>query len=801
MELRPFRHHTAGSLEAAAALLAEEGSRAVAGGTDLLGVLQSNIHPDYPGLLVDLKRIPALGRIREDRRGLRVGALVSLAEVAGHPLVGEFSPALAAAARSVASPQIRNVATVGGNICQEPRCWYYRYPENQFHCARKDGNGCPAATGENRYHSVFGAMRAVDPPCTRDCPAHIDIAAYLARLRAGDRDGAARLLLARNPLPAVTGRVCPHYCEGNCNRHHYDEAVSVRAVERGIGDWALDHPGRFYRAPRRRTGRHVAVVGSGPAGLSAAYYLRRLGREVTIYEAMPEAGGMLVYGIPAYRLPPEVVRRQVAALEGMGIAFRLGVRVGTRGLSLATLRRRHDGVFLATGAWAQKSLGLPHEELLTPGLDFLQGIHRGTVTGVGRRVLVIGGGNVALDVAISALRLGAHQVTAACLEGREEMPAFPEDVEQALREQVRLLPGWGPRRVLVRRGKLTGVQLARCTRVFDETGRFAPILDPSQTQTVEADQVILAIGQDPDLSYGMPSLQGRGRLDADRETGATAAEAVYAGGDAAGGPATVVRAVADGRRAALALDRCLGGPGTLPGEVVGSTKVEPNPASYPHSSRAAAEPVPPERRSIDGEDVPTLPWSTLGVEARRCFNCGGCVAVSASDLATVLVALGATVRTTERAVPAERFFTVAPGTTTILRPGELVREVFIPRPPSGSRQAYLKFRTRQAIDFPIASVAAVVTVAEGAITEARITLGAAAPIPVRAAAAEDHLIGRVLNAATARQAAALAVADAAPLAENRYKLPVIETLVRRALQSLARRTRATTRPGESTEWG
>jgi len=785
-ELRPFRHATAAGLEEAAALLAEPGSRPVAGGTDLLGVLQNNVHPDYPGLLVDLKRIPGLDHIREDRRGLRLGALATLAEVAAHPVVQEQYPALAAAAGSVASPQIRNMATVGGNLCQEPRCWYYRYPENQFFCARKDGNACPAMIGENRYHSIFGAIRAIDPPCIRDCPAHIDIAAYLECLRAGDRDGAARLVLERNPLPAITGRVCPHYCEVNCNRVHYDEAVSVREIERGVGDHVLEHPGRFYRVPRRRTGKHVAVVGSGPAGLSAAFYLRRLGQQVTVYEAMDEPGGMLTYGIPAYRLPPEVVRRQVAALAGMGIVFRLGARVGERGLSLATLRRRHDGVFLATGAWVQKPLGLAHEELLTSGLDFLRGIREGTTTQVGRRVLVIGGGNVALDVAISALRMGAEDVTVACLEGREEMPAFAEDVEQARREQVQVLPSWGPRRVLIRRGRPAGMQLARCTSVFDAEGRFAPILDAGETRTVAADQIILAVGQGPDLGYAGETLGATGRLAADPETGATGLDGVFAGGDAAGGPATVVAALSAGRRAALALDRYLGGRGRLPG-ATGPRRVEENPASFPHSSRAPRDELPPAQRTLDGEDTATLPWSTVDEEARRCFNCGGCVAVNASDLAPVLVALQASIRTDRRSIPAQDLFAVGPRTTTTLAPGELVREVRIPRPAVGTRQCYLKFRTRRSIDFPIASVAAAVTQAGGRVTAARLALGAVAPIPLRATGAEDHLLGRVLSRTTASRAAELAVADATPLSGNRYKVAILQTLVTRALGKVAGR--------------
>ncbi|HUU61064.1 MAG TPA: FAD-dependent oxidoreductase, partial [Acidimicrobiia bacterium] len=579
-----------------------------------------------------------------------------------------------------------------------------------------------------------------------------------------------------------------HYCEAGCNRAHHDEALSVRSVERGVGDYVLEHPGRFYRTPRRRTGQHIAVVGSGPAGLSAAYFLRRLGHEVTVFDSMPEAGGMLVYGIPAYRLPPEVVHRQVAALERMGITFRLEARVGGRGLSLATLRRRHDGVFLATGAWGQKALGLAHEELLIPGLDFLRGIHEGTVTGVGRRVLVIGGGNVALDVAISALRLGAAEVTVACLERRDEMPAFPEDVEQALRERVELLPSWGPRRVLVRGGVLVGMELARCMSVFDAAGRFAPVLNPRERRTVHADQVILAIGQGADLFYAGSALRRQGRLVVDEETGATALVGVFAGGDAAAGVATVVAAVAEGRRAALALDRHLGGRGALPLKMAnGAAFLEENPAAGVPSPRALPDEVEPGGRSITGEDTATLPWSTLDAEARRCFNCGGCAAVNASDLAPVLVALGAAIHTTRRAIPAEEFFAVGPGATTVLAAGELVREVLVPRPRPGSRQCYLKFRTRGSIDFPIAGVAALVTEAGGVVVGARVALGAVAPIPLRATAAEEHLLGRSLDPTTAAEAAALAVADVAPLGENRYKVTILQALVRRALAGLPAR--------------
>jgi len=787
VEPSPFTYERPASLEEAAALVGAgpEAGVVLAGGTDLLGALRDHIHPVAPALVADLQAVPGIGGIAVTPDRLRLGARVTLAEVAAGAEVITTWPALAAAAGAVASSQIRNMATVGGNICQEPRCWYYRHPENRFFCSRKGGNGCPAVMGENRYHSVFGAMRAIDAPCSRDCPAHIDIAAYLSLVRAGDLDGAAALVLQQNPLPAITGRVCPHYCEMGCNRGHWDGAVSVRSIERGIGEHALEHARRLYRAPRRRSGKQVAVVGSGPGGLSAAYFLRRLGHEVTVYEALPDAGGMLAYGIPAYRLPAEVVRRQVAALEGMGIAFRFGARVGAPGLSLRTVRSRHDGVFLATGAWVQKPLGLPHGELLTSGLAFLRGIRDGTVTSAGRRVLVIGGGSVALDVAISALRLGAGQVTVACLEKRDEMPAFPEDVEQALRERVQIMPSWGPHRALLRRGALAGMELARCTEVFDAAGRFAPVMDTGERVTVAADQVVLAIGQGPDLGYarGVP-VTGRGVLAADPETGATGLPGVFAGGDATGGPATVVAAIAAGRRAALALDRHLGGAGVLRGTEAARRPafLDLNPASWVSSPPVAEEAV--GGRTLTAEDRSSLPWATLDAEARRCFNCGGCVAVNAADLAPVLVALGATIRTTRRRVPAEEFFAVGPQSATVLAPGELVAEVEVPRPAPGTRQCYLKFRTRHSIDFPIAGVAAVATLSRGEVRSARVALGAAAPIPLRATGAEEYLVGRRLDPATVGEAASLAVADAAPLADNRYKVAVLRTLVQRALEAL-----------------
>jgi NADPH-dependent glutamate synthase beta subunit-like oxidoreductase len=781
MALRPFEHVAVTSLEEALAVAAVHGPQAalVAGGTDLLGILKDEVRPQYPKLLIDLKPIAGLAYLREEARGLKVGALTKLSTLAKDRVVKERYPLLAEAARAVGSPQIRNMGTLGGNLCQEPRCWYYRAPENRFHCLRKGGERCGALLGDNRFHSIFGAARVGKPACAASCPAQVDIPAYLAQIRAKDLAAAARIVLERNPMPAVTGRVCPHFCELHCNRGDFDQAVSVRAIERQVGDFVLENAARFFKPPRRETRKKVAVVGAGPAGLAAAYYLRQAGHRVTVFDREPEAGGMLRYGIPAYRLPKEVVRALTSAYESTGIEFCLGARVGRGQLSLRALRRDFDAVFLATGAWKEKELRLEREELLRPGLAFLTAIQRGRREVPGQRVLVIGGGNVAVDVAVSALRLGAREVTMACLEAREAMPAFPEDIEGAVREGVKLLPAWGPHRVLEENGKVTGMELVRCTSVFDAQGRFNPSFDPGVKKTVLADQVLLAIGQAADLAYVGRTLKiERGLLAVEAETQATSLEGVFAGGDVTTGPASVVAALAAGRRAALAIDAYLGGRK--------ARASAPNPLyalhadSFQKSSRVALPERALSERTIDAEDVATLDARAVEIEASRCLHCG-CVAVNASDLAPALIALGATIKTTKRTVDAESFFAAGPLSTTVLEPGELVTAVQIPAPDPQSRQRYLKFRIRKSIDFPIVSVASVLAMDQGTIRSARIVLGAVAPVPLRAREVEAYLIGRAPTEETAEVAASIAVRGASPLAKNGYKAQIVRALVRRAI--------------------
>ena len=411
--MKNFEYIKPSTVTLASELLKGEHTAACAGGTDLIDLMRNRILPEYPKRVVSLKGIEGLDYIREEHGSLLIGAMTTLNTIARSALVKEKNPMIAQAAESVASPNLRNTATIGGNLCQDVRCWYYRYPDSlggRVNCARKEGHLCSAMMGENRYHSIFGAAKVCMTPCTQGCPAHTDISAYMEKLREGDVDEAARIILRANPMPAITSRVCAHFCQEKCNREQYDERVNVGAVERYVGDYILEHHERFMKAPKQENGKRAAIVGSGPAGLAAAYYLREGGYGVTVYERMKEAGGCLAYAIPAYRLPKEIVQKFVSVLEGMGVRFVFNTKVG-EDIELETIRSENDSVLLDTGAWKRPLIGISGEELTRFGLDFLVEVNSYIHERPGSEVVVVGGGNVAVDVAVTAKRLGVPKVT------------------------------------------------------------------------------------------------------------------------------------------------------------------------------------------------------------------------------------------------------------------------------------------------------------------------------------------------------------------------------------------------------
>ena len=403
---------------------------------------------------------------------------------------------------------------------------------------------------------ILDNIRLQLAPCRQACPLHTNCQGYVQLIARRDDQKAMAVLAEGLPFPGIVGRVCSHPCESRCSLQEVDgQAVAIRDLKRYLAD-AVALPPVELGAPRAE---QVAIVGGGPAGAMAAFELRKAGFGVALYDQHERLGGMLAVGVPEFRLPTSVLDQEMALLERLGVGLHLGVQVGCD-VPLADLVEHNDAVLLATGAHVGKRLGVLNEGLpgVWEGLSFLRAARSAQKPPVGERVVVIGGGNTAVDCAQTAHRLGAREVRLVCLEQRQEMPAFAWEVEDALEEGILVDNGWGPT-AFAGNGQVAGVALRRCLRVFDKDGRFAPTFNDGDARRVAADTVVVAIGQGADLSYLEGTVESPGNwLRADSTTWQLQGK-VFAAGDAATGPKTVVEALAAGREAAESIRRYLSG--------------------------------------------------------------------------------------------------------------------------------------------------------------------------------------------------------------------------------------------------
>lgn len=418
-----------------------------------------------------------------------------------------------------------------------------------------------SGTQTDTQEASMDTRAAREAPCLVACPVHTDTRLMVERVLEGRYEEALDLLLEANPFTSVCGRICHHPCEESCRRRKVDAPVGLRPLKRFIVEGTREYRLRRRGTVERSRKESVAVVGAGPAGLTAAHDLARAGFGVVVFDSADEPGGMLGTTIPRYRLPYDVLREDIDDILALGVELRTTCTIGSD-TSLNDLQREFRATLLATGLSESRTLGVPgidsHGVLLA--LPVLRAVALGERPPLGERVVVIGGGNVAIDVARCARRLGAAEATMASLEAREEMPAWEWEIEEGLEEGVRLATSWGPRAVLSEDGRVTGVELRRCVRVFDDEGNFSPAFDEDKTCHLVADTVVLAIGQAADLTClkgsGVKTASG-GQLEYDPETMTTSERGVFACGEVSTGPGAAVEAVADGHRAARAIHHFL----------------------------------------------------------------------------------------------------------------------------------------------------------------------------------------------------------------------------------------------------
>jgi len=473
----------------------------------------------------------------------------------------------------------------------------------------------------------------LSPPCKAACPAGVDVRSYIELITEGRHEEALDMIKEKIPLPATIGRVCPHPCEEKCNRTELDDPVAINALKRFVADTRLSGQARKTAPPFPRTKQErVAIIGAGPAGLTAAYHLVKSGYRTTIFEALPIPGGMLAVGIPAYRLPKPLLQTEITDIQGLGVEIKLNTRLGSDGLTIDRLRQQgYRAVLLATGAHKSLKLDVPGAdvEAVCDGTTFLRDVNLGRERHVPEKVAVVGGGNVAVDAARTALRLGANEVFIVYRRSRDEMPAYGEEVEAAENEGISIHYLATPVQIVSKNGRVTGIECVRTELCEpDAEGRKRPVPIAGSEFVSEAGMVILATGEVPDLSFlsgDRIDVTPRGTIEVNSRTQATSLDGVFAGGDVVTGPATVIDAIAAGRKAAESIDRYLCGQTmvqeTESPDIIGIADLD---TARFRKQRRQTMPVRSSRKRIHGFSEVARGFSAMAAlcEADRCLRCG-----------------------------------------------------------------------------------------------------------------------------------------------------------------------------------
>lgn len=473
---------------------------------------------------------------------------------------------------------------------------------------------------------ILDNLRLQLSPCRQACPLGVNCQGYVQLIARGEEAKALELLRETLPFPGILGRICSQPCEDGCHHKNTDgKSVAIRALKRYLADEFDSNPALPEIAPD--TDRSVAVIGSGPAGLMAAYDLRSRGHAVTIYESASEAGGMLRWAIPEFRLPTAVVEREIDLLRRMGVTFRLETAIGSD-LEMNAVKASHQAVIVATGCPRHLQLENSGESLagIVHGLPFLKSVRYGQRPAVGRQVVVIGGGNVAVDAAQTALRLGAEQVTMVCLEAEHEVPAHPDAMAQAKAEGIRLECSWGSVEFLSQDDKLNGVVFQRCVQVFDDRNCFCPQFDACELNQIDCDMVIVAIGQTADQqALDQMGLVADITAGVDPLTLQTSDPMVFMAGDVLSGASSVIEAMAKGRQAAESAHRYLSAEHLRHGRAYAGPFETGFEINTDHGNGAERARIPHAALSGVGdfdEIEQCFDQATARKEAGRCYNCG-----------------------------------------------------------------------------------------------------------------------------------------------------------------------------------